>query len=172
MSNFFFLLYRNYYFFDCMRTLNRKLFPALLVVLDDLGEQVSDLFQVDAAQRVVCSASLLVVRTPTAVSLYRLHHRGRAPTRQTAPQEQIKKQIIIPESNTFTMMNMWPLPHLDLRTPPDFTASSMRGLMIFSVVSTRTENVGSTIKSMNPLKEKQFYLFRNLCHSFKQLETH
>lgn len=79
--------------------------------------------------------------------------------------------ITIPKSNTFTMMNAWPSPHLDLRTPPDFTASSMRGLMIFSVVSTRTENVGSTMKSMKPFKEKN-----GICleawHLFNQLETH
>lgn len=34
----------------CVQTLNRQLFPALLVVLDDLREQVPDSFQVDAAQ--------------------------------------------------------------------------------------------------------------------------
>lgn len=93
-------LYRNTN--RCVHTLNRQLFPALLVVLDDLREQVSDMFQVDAAQRVVCSGSLLLVGTPTAVSLYRLHHRGWAPTRQTAPHEQITDRL--------SSLNQTPLP--------------------------------------------------------------
>ncbi len=86
----------------CVQTLNRQLFPALLVVLDDLREQVPDSFQVDAAQWVICSASLLVIRTPTTVSLYWLHHRGRAPTRQTAPQQQITPRL--------SSLNQTPLP--------------------------------------------------------------
>lgn len=31
----------------------------------------------------------------------------------------------------------------------------MRGVMIFSVVSTNTENVGSTMKSMNPERQTE-----------------
>lgn len=43
-------------------------------------------------------------------------------------------------------------PDLDLRKPPrlECVASSMSGVTIFSVMSVRTVNVGTTMKSMNP----------------------
>ena len=43
-------------------------------------------------------------------------------------------------------------PDLDLRKParPEWAASSIRGVTIFSVMSVRTVNVGTTMKSMKP----------------------
>lgn len=37
----------------------------------------------------------------------------------------------------------------------DFVASSIRGITIFSIESVRRENVGSTMKSMNPKEEEE-----------------
>lgn len=50
-------------------------------------------------------------------------------------------------------------PDLDLRKPArlECVASSMSGVTIFSVMSVRTVNVGTTMKSMNPADEQKGY---------------
>lgn len=49
-------------------------------------------------------------------------------------------------------------PDLDLRKPArlECVASSMSGVTIFSVMSVRTVNVGTTMKSMNPVYTEMF----------------
>jgi hypothetical protein len=63
--------------------------------------------------------------------------------------------MFIDDQQGHSMYNIRNVSHLDLRTPVscDFKVSSIRGVMIFSVVSTNTENVGSTMKSMNPARQ-------------------
>lgn len=58
-------------------------------------------------------------------------------------------------------------PDADLRNParPEFVASSMSGVTIFSVMSVRTVNVGITMKSMNPAgKNKYGFTFELMDH--------
>lgn len=52
-------------------TLYRELLPSVFVVLDDLCQCVSDLFQVDASQAIVCSEPLVnpLAGPSTTVSL-------------------------------------------------------------------------------------------------------